>query len=204
MGWLFMRDTGIHKTPRAYLDNQITIVRDGIDQRVLRSALVRGSVYYAAVELIQANGDRTVFAIICLVRRDRRASDGMTFGYKDMDESMGPFEAECPTAILDLLTDTMSDYADAWRARCRAYHEAHTAKPKLRNGDTIVFAEPVRFSDGSTHRHMLVRIDPNNPRRKYYQAQGAGGAHGYYRIGRLSRIAYTVEQSQYQVEGAAT
>ena len=33
---------------------------------------------------------------------------------------MGPCESECPASILDTLTDTDSEYAVNWRARCRA------------------------------------------------------------------------------------
>ena len=37
-----------------------------------------------------------------------------------MTEGMGPYESNCPVAILDLLTPTDRPYALQWRARCRA------------------------------------------------------------------------------------
>src|SRR3546814_19605923 len=61
-----------------------------------------------------------IFAIVCLVRWNPRAKDGYIFGYKDMDETMGPCEADCPARILDLLTPTDKEYAREWRARCCA------------------------------------------------------------------------------------
>jgi hypothetical protein len=89
--------------------------------KVLRSELVGDRVYYAAVEqTISDTGAHEVFALICLVAYDPRDSEGYIFGYKDMTERMGPYESNCPVAILDLLTPTDRPYALQWRARCRA------------------------------------------------------------------------------------
>ncbi|WP_028245434.1 DUF6927 domain-containing protein [Pseudoclavibacter soli] len=59
-----------------------------------------------------------------------------------MDETSGPYQSECPTRILDLLTDTDDEQARQWRARCRQYAQlktvAHTAH-------RITVAEPLRF-----------------------------------------------------------
>src|SRR3546814_944011 len=60
------------------------------------------------------------FALVCLVRWNPRSRDGHQFGYKDMSENMGPCEADCPAAILELLSPTDHEYALDWRARCRA------------------------------------------------------------------------------------
>jgi hypothetical protein len=51
-----------------------------------------------------------------------------------MDETMGPVESRCPERILDLLTPTDSEYANEWRARCRAFHAASKARPKIKVG----------------------------------------------------------------------
>jgi hypothetical protein len=132
MGWLYMRSIGTHFGPRQYLDNQFTSERPELRCRVLRSALVSKRVYYAAVEFLRPGVPREVAAIVCLVRYNPRDRDGYVFGYKDMDEGMGPCEAECPEAILDLLTPTDRPYALAWRARSRenaAAKQARAAKP---------------------------------------------------------------------------
>jgi hypothetical protein len=120
MGWLYMRSLGSHAGPRQYLDAQFTFDRPEARCRVLRSALLRLRTYYAAVERVLADGNRSVSAVVCLVRYNPNDRDGYVFGYKDMDEGMGPFESECPVAILDLLTPTERPHALAWRARCRA------------------------------------------------------------------------------------
>jgi hypothetical protein len=96
------------------------------------------NVYYAAVEQLRvAAGEREVWALICLVRCNPRDPEGYIFGYKDMEESMGPHECDCPKSILDLLTPTDAQYARQWRARClesAAARRAMAAKPKPRAG----------------------------------------------------------------------
>ncbi|PZU06526.1 hypothetical protein [Sphingomonas sp.] len=162
MGWLFIRDMGAHATARAYLDAQFTYARDDHRLAVLASSMV-GSTYYAAAERIEAASGREVFAIVCLTRTSTGARDGCTFGYKDMTEHMGPHESDCPARLLDLLTETQSDYALAWRARCRAnlvQNRLRQAKPTPRPGQTIVFEEAMRFSDGRERTRFEVVANP--------------------------------------------
>lgn len=80
---------------------------------VLKSAMV-GSTYYAAVR----NKDGEVWAAVFLTC-GRTRHDGTAWGYKDMDETMGPNEDKCPASILALLTPTDSEWANEWRERCR-------------------------------------------------------------------------------------
>ncbi len=104
MGWLYMKSLRGHFGPRQYLDAQFTYERPGTISNVLRSALAGMRVYYAAVEQLRiATGEREVWAAICLVRYNPRDPEGYIFGYKDMDEGMGPHECDCPAPILDLL-----------------------------------------------------------------------------------------------------
>ena len=101
MGWLFKKSLGGHSGPRQYLDAQFTYKHPEDTSKVLRSALVHLRVYYAAVEHFRhATDEREVWAAVCLVKYNPRDSEGYIFGYKDMTESMGPCEAECPESIL--------------------------------------------------------------------------------------------------------
>ena len=81
--------------------------------KVLKSAMV-GSTYYAAVQ----NHKGEVWAAVFLTC-SRTKWDGTAWGYKDMDETMGPNEDRCPASILALLTPTDSQWANEWRERCR-------------------------------------------------------------------------------------
>lgn len=57
-----------------------------------------------------------------------RSNPGYGWGYKDMDESMGPCYYSCPLGYLDMVPcpDNVP-YAKAWREKVRAYH-ANTIK----------------------------------------------------------------------------
>lgn len=190
MGWLYMQSLGAFDGPRAYLDDQFTYERETVRSTVLRSALVKMRTYYAAIEQVRPDRPREVFAVVCLARYNPRDAEGYPFGYKDMTEHMGPCEAECPAAILDLLTPTDAEYAVAWRERCRAAIAARAKRPRLRNGWTLVFDEPIRFTDGSAYERMEVVIEPGRPRAVRFRPPGG---YGRYRIRNLDHLRYEVE-----------
>lgn len=127
MGWLYMQSLRGHAGPAQYLDDQFTYQCEALSSRVLKSTLVDTRVYYAAVEHLEVGRAREVFAAVCLIEFNPSASDGFIFGYKDMTENMGPYESDCPEAILDLLTPTDNAYAREWRQRCRANAAARRA-----------------------------------------------------------------------------
>ena len=107
-----------------------------------------------------------------------------------LTEHMGPCEAECPAVILDLLTPTDTEYAITWRERCRAAITARGRHPRLRNGCTLVFEEPITFTDGASHARLEVVIDPRRPRAVRFRPPGG---YGLYRIGRLESRKFQVE-----------
>lgn len=193
MGWLSMQSLGGFATPRAYLDNQFTFDGDTARCRVLRSAIVGKSTYYAAVERVAiADAARAVFAMICLIRYNPQARDGYLFAYKDVDEDCGPHESTCPRSILDLLTPTSNSYALAWRERCRQTirkRALDTAKPAPRPGDTIIFTEPVQFVDGHVLKTMRVVPDPRGGRAVRFARPDGGGL---FRIPNLNRRSYSL------------
>lgn len=115
---------------------------------------VRGNVLYA----VGQNFDRTTperfedrWIMVCLLRKDR----GYGWGYKDMSESMGPVEANCPLKFL-----AMAPVADeAWRARVRATHEKRRQKStKVEPGMVFVFAEGYKDSLGSSLNGVESKI----------------------------------------------
>lgn len=122
---------------------------DGITykHKVLKST-IKNNVYYAAVEVINSeNNNREVFAAVCLLSQ-RADYPGMWYGYKDMCDTCGPVVADCPISILNLLTETDNETANAWRKRCRD----NAQKPnlsKLPTGTKIRFVCPW---DCTTHK----------------------------------------------------
>ena len=49
------------------------------------------------------------------------AYDGY-WGYKDVDESMGPVAVDCPLSVIDAAGSPMNEHAKQWRERVREYH----------------------------------------------------------------------------------
>lgn len=108
---------------------------------VLDGALVNLTEYYAAVEELDLQtGARRVWAAvfkITMVRVSREDSWGHNFCYKDMDESMGPYQTNCPERILKLLTPTEYEHAISWREACWKRINDAKARPKLKPGMKI-------------------------------------------------------------------
>lgn len=191
MGWLTMsrHSMGGHATAKGYLDDQFTYERDHPEGgtrglKVLASSCPANRVYYAAAQVTRDGIGGEVFAIVCLVLWNPRSASGENFGNKDMTENMGPCEAACPAAILDLLTPTTNEHALDWRRRCR---EALARRSrKIETGARIKLPAPVRFSDGHVGEEFIVdrigrRVILRDPETRMP-----------YRIGRFMDQAWTI------------
>lgn len=143
---------------------------------VLRSSMV-GSTYYAAVKPLLRrikDGNDTyepipeeeqkAFGVVFLTTVDAR--DYFNFSYKDMDESYGPAQTDCPIGILNLLADTDNESAIAWRKACletaekrRSHQSARKTLRNLAIGSTIEFRSSADYSNGvkSGDRVILVK-----------------------------------------------
>lgn len=186
MGWTFYEKP---RDVKAELNRQLTWESEGRVNRVLDSAIVNRVEYYAAVETVKPDGERHVWCAVFLLKFLPKARDGYTFGYKDMDETCGPNASRCPVRILDLLTETDNAYALRWRERCRAYHAARAALPKLIEGMRLrVLNETVPTIDGIPLREVTVLRAGSRPLFR------VDGFNGYFRW---------PSWRQYQVEAAA-
>jgi hypothetical protein len=117
---------------------------------VVKSTMV-GSVYYAAVKAVKQYGpadesgnrpivsippeDQRTFAAVFLTSTNSK--DYYNFAYKDMTETMGPCETDCPDSILKLLSPTDHEYALAWRERCKKKNQAKKTLAALPVGAKI-------------------------------------------------------------------
>jgi len=131
MGW-----TGLHRERgTSDLDFFRQEYNDPDNHKVLDAARNGTTVYLA----YQSGEEVVGIVVLTQVSRDPYYN----FYYKDMDETMGPYEAKCPERILDQLTPTTDENALRWREDCRAYHVERKARPKTRKGDVLVFAQPL-------------------------------------------------------------
>lgn len=76
-----------------------------------------GSTVYAAVERKRPTGEHFVYAEVFLTSVNSK--DYYNFSYKNMDETCGPYETDCPASILNLLSPTDNEFAKEWREKCR-------------------------------------------------------------------------------------
>ena len=122
---------------------------------VLKSSMV-GSTYYAAVKMTdKATGKSDVCAMVVLT--GVRNNQYFNFYYKDIHENCGPCEDKCPKGILDLLTETDSEYANEWRKRCRE----NLAKKKARQNLSKLPIDTVIEIDWYGEKLRLRKMEPN-------------------------------------------
>jgi hypothetical protein len=141
MGWTYTHKNSYISSKEYIEKNCLTWTSDTHDYRVLDGGVKNFRTYYGAVEKVAKDtGERTVFAVIFMLNF---VKDHYNFGYKDMDETCGPYQADCPERILKLLTPTTSQYAQKWRDDCWAKIKAKTPRKavgvgsKLKYGGTV-------------------------------------------------------------------
>lgn len=89
---------------------------------------------------------------VCLFKLQAYRSNGnVEWGYKDIDESMGPCETNCPQYLIDA-ADAPAGYAAEWREQVKKAREAKRGKASkaflegLKRGDTFYYnGEPIMF-----------------------------------------------------------
>lgn len=142
-----MGHTSLHRekglTDREFWTHELNGLAD-VRYEILDCATI-DRVFYAAVRHIGGPRNGQVFGLVCTQQWTR---DHYNFTFKDMDETCGPAYAKCPDRILDLLSPTDEQWALEWRAACRAYNAARAARPKVKRGDTVTFAQAMRFTNG--------------------------------------------------------
>ena len=119
MGWLFSN----HHTSRAALVQHLRRPeRFGSDLQLVR-ACVTGSRHWYLVRVL-ATGQHWIGLDLL-----QGGGPSHGWGYKDMDESVGPCAVDCPLAYLAAPHAEPLGSAAQWRERVQAYHAARRAKP---------------------------------------------------------------------------
>ncbi len=147
MGWMYTyRPKG--QSIKDFFSGRFNYTREnGRYGKVLEcSATFR--VAYMAYEIGDPEEGKKVITLVCLLHHCPRDLN-YNFGYKDMDESMGPVESECLEKILKLLMPTDEKYAIEWRERCWSNLKKKKACPKLELEMAIKTNSPLKFADGS-------------------------------------------------------
>lgn len=140
--------------------------------KVVDSSL-RGNNLWMVAE--DANGER--YILLCLLDGTPGAPSGDPYrwGYKDISESMGPTEVNCPLRFLEMTPVPDSTFAVGWRDRVREYHAraAHRRSrfKHVKQGDTVTLRgvrgefrvtslDPfLGVRDGTTYRLIKSRVE---------------------------------------------
>jgi len=158
MGWTFIPDYCPFMTRAQMIDMEFTHqpIASNPTAWGFHSLAERGSTVYAIAWRQAPSEARHYFGCVFLTQRKRGE-----FGYKEMDESMGPYYFDMPVRMLEALealAPTEDTNARAWRDRVRQHHIAK----RKRGADVAVAGQLVRFHDGGD----VYRLDkPAGPRR---------------------------------------
>ena len=120
MGWLFTQGASkadiIHKL----------VSKEENDKRRWETIAhcVRGNVLWAVNQITYKQDNRQERFIVCYLLR---SSEDCGWGYKDMTESMFPYQFSCPLKYLDMVPVANKK----WRAEVRAYHQRRNRKVQI-------------------------------------------------------------------------
>jgi hypothetical protein len=159
MGWTYF------KAPKGASTESIMAGEYANTWKGVIASACKGGALYAVCEADAAEDKRYEpdangkirLCLVFLINR-RAGKDGYNFGYKDMQETMGPYECGCPDRILDLLSPTTSEDANDWRQRCRAANAKAKSALKLRDGMIVKLPEAITFTNGAKHDTFTVRF----------------------------------------------
>lgn len=171
MGWSCFYDTNIKKKELvAYLISQ---ERLGKQFTVLKHAVV-GNHLWTVVERNEPGKMPVRF-----IGLDLMAPGGKDSGwcYKDLCESQGLFEIDCPVSFFDLVPPSGNAASERWRDLVRQHHEAKRKAAKLATlGTTIAIAGDLyRLERDLGRRGWLVsRVSDNRAFRAKARDVAAG------------------------------
>jgi hypothetical protein len=120
---------------------------------------------------------------VILTKRDSQSRDGYDFGYKDIDESMGPNKCDCPLRILRSASPYKPDakgYGPQWREKCFAHHKSKVTWKMPKVGTVFRTSQPVAFSNGVvSSEFQVIEIVRRGKAAKAYTIPGHGGVYRF-------------------------
>jgi hypothetical protein len=113
MGWLFPYHTYSRRT---LINERIEGWEHNGNKAVVLKHCMKGNNLWKLIELTYSTGDKIRFIALDMLRK----SDGV-WGYKDLDESCGPYYYNCPLGYIEQCTPAKSEFAIKWREQVKEY-----------------------------------------------------------------------------------
>lgn len=152
MGWLF------HQVPAArYHDRNAEIDRifrpadpEHVTFTILQRSWVGSTCYVACRVQNFETGKDVTFGVVILTK-SYMENGQRWWGYKDVEESSGPYHTQAPKSLIAKLDPTDNEYALKWREACLA----RTRTPRLTKFRT---ASPVQFGNFTAQEFEKVQM----------------------------------------------
>jgi len=147
MGWLFLHECRTKADVRDHLLKDLSRSDERAERRVLKHCTV-GNHLWLAFECVPTDPANKPIRVVILALL---AKDQGRWGYKDMDETMGPYYFDCPKSVIKAAGPTDNEHALKWRAQVDEHHkrkDAHRAMlRRVAVGATLVLkgCTPERF-----------------------------------------------------------
>lgn len=117
MGWWYKKDY----TKKMLVDEFIKA------DNVIDHSLVGNNLW-----MLVKSGDARVVCLSLL-----RSERWYGYGSKDIDETMGPNEVNCPLRLINNATEPINDWSKEWREKVREYHRKKRTQNKWKAGDRV-------------------------------------------------------------------
>lgn len=176
MGWTYSHKRKGQSVKEFFEESGMFKGIEGHKFDLLKMRTVNMRECYCAVKHTKPDGGSHVFGLVILLHY--ASKDYHNFGYKEMDEGMGPYYYNCPPEILDLLSETDNVNALGWRERCRENAKKSARKKKLKDGTLIRLDRQLKFTNGDRVQEFIYR-----------------------KVGRKTRLQNPKSKQMYQVTG---
>jgi hypothetical protein len=127
------------------------------NHRAIAQSLVGNNLWVVIGHKEDTTKDRAL--LLFSLKSDR---DG--WGYKPADESMGPYESDCPLKLIAMLPEPPNQYAADFRERVKAFHYSRSDKRKKRNaiqiGETIALRPGISVLGTPVSKTRVDSIKP--------------------------------------------
>ena len=142
MGWLIT--TGASRAD--VIRDRVTDEETDTQRRQCLASAVRGNVLWTVWEITRKDNGETVRYIGC----DLLGTDGeKNWGYKDMEESMGPYQVNCPLKFLSLVPQVTNE---GWREKVRQHH--------ARTHQKIVVGQTLKLVNAAIPHVKVTSVKP--------------------------------------------